>query len=73
MENMEKIHLGRLGLDRLQKEIRLPKFILSTLNIGVFHFYRGYTEKKVEPKRLHPGAVFEKGATLEGEAVFFTL
>ncbi len=26
--------------------------------------------KKVEPKRLHPGAVFENGATLEGGAVF---
>ena len=28
------------------------------------------TEKKVEPKRLHPEAVLEKGATLEGGAVF---
>ena len=27
-----------------------------------------YTEKKVEPKRLHPGAVLENGATLEGGA-----
>ncbi len=26
--------------------------------------------KKVEPKRLHPGAVLENGATLEGGAVF---
>ena len=28
------------------------------------------TEKKVEPKRLHPGAFLENGATLEGGAVF---
>ncbi len=28
------------------------------------------TEKKVEPKHLHPGAVLENGATLEGGAVF---
>ncbi len=26
--------------------------------------------KKVEPERLHPGAVLENGATLEGRAVF---
>ncbi len=29
--------------------------------------------KKVEPKRLHPGAVLENGATSEGGAVFFSL
>ncbi len=29
------------------------------------------TEKKVEPKRLHPRAVLENSATLEGGAVFF--
>ena len=28
------------------------------------------TEKKVEPKWLHPGAVLKNGATLEGGAVF---
>ena len=28
------------------------------------------TEKKVEPKRLYPGAVLENGATWEGGAVF---
>ncbi len=26
--------------------------------------------KKVEPKRLHPGAILENGATSEGGAVF---
>ena len=30
--------------------------------------YQLFTEKKVEPKQLHPGAVFENGATLEGRA-----
>ncbi len=30
-----------------------------------------FSEKKVELKRLHPGAILENGATLEGGAVFF--
>ncbi len=31
------------------------------------------TEKKVEPKQLHPEAVLENGATMEGGAVFSSI
>ena len=32
-----------------------------------------YTEQKVEPKQLHPGAVLENAATFEGGAVSFPI
>ena len=35
------------------------------------HVHKSALRKKVEPKQLHPGAVLENGATLEGGAIFF--
>ncbi len=35
-----------------------------------FFSFLAALRKKVEPKWLHPGAVLENGATLEGGAVF---
>ena len=43
--------------------------LFSNVNILLTSF----TEKKLEPKQLHPGAVLESGATLEGGAVLAPL
>ncbi len=51
---------------------RIKSIILEhTGNVGDgWKLDKVYTEKKVEPKLLHPGAVLENGATSEGGAVF---
>ncbi len=38
--------------------------------LGKVPHFMSTLRKKVEPKWLHPGAVLENGATLEGGAVF---
>ncbi len=46
-------------------------FSSGTKNQGLSCSALGSLKKKVEPKWLHPGAVLENGATLEGGAIIF--
>ncbi len=60
----------RAGCDKnsISPTVHIDVYINRT---SIFVPFIASTEKKVEPKRLHPGAVLENGATLEGGAVFF--